>query len=63
MKANWIGVHDSMVAMSWYGNKLLNSTEFKTLKMGGEGVATYKTVDQFQFARVFGAGHVMVRDM
>jgi len=60
MKSNWIGVHDSMVAMSWYGNQTLRDTEYSKLTMGGTEVASYKTVDSFQFARVYGAGHAMV---
>ncbi|KAI3595070.1 carboxypeptidase s1 [Moniliophthora roreri] len=59
MKANWLGVHESMIAMEWYGNKTLRDTPFTNMTIDGEPVASYKVVDNFQFARVFGAGHAL----
>ncbi|KAJ7255294.1 alpha/beta-hydrolase [Mycena rebaudengoi] len=49
IKANWIGVHESMVSMSWYGNQTLNSTAFTTMTIGGTPVAEIKSVDSFTF--------------
>ncbi|KAK7038826.1 hypothetical protein VNI00_010456 [Paramarasmius palmivorus] len=59
MKANWLGVHESMIEMEWYGNKTLRDTPFTNMTIDGEAVASYKVVDKFQFARVFGAGHAL----
>jgi carboxypeptidase C (cathepsin A) len=60
IRANWIGVHDSMVNMSWYGNQLLNQTAFTNLTIDGDDVGQFKIVDDFWYVRVFGAGHAMV---
>ncbi|CAK5277127.1 unnamed protein product [Mycena citricolor] len=57
IKANWLGVHDAMVSMSWYGNLTLNNTALTNLTLGGSAVAAVKTIDSFTFARVYGAGH------
>ncbi|KAJ7636956.1 Alpha/Beta hydrolase protein [Roridomyces roridus] len=57
IKANWLGVHQSMVSMPWYGNLTLNNTALTNWTIDGQVVAQIKTVDSFTFARVFGAGH------
>ncbi|KAJ7484423.1 Alpha/Beta hydrolase protein [Mycena latifolia] len=57
IKANWLGVHDAMVSMSWYGNLTLNSTALTNWTIDGTPVASIKTVDSFTFSRVFGGGH------
>ncbi|KAF7323728.1 Serine carboxypeptidase S10 [Mycena kentingensis (nom. inval.)] len=57
IKANWLGVHDAMVSMSWYGNAAFNNTAMSNWTLDGEVVAEIKSVDAFTFSRVFGAGH------
>ncbi|KAJ6599973.1 alpha/beta-hydrolase [Mycena vulgaris] len=57
IKANWLGVHDAMVSMSWYGNLTLNSTALTNWTLDGTPVASIKIVDSFTFSRVFGGGH------
>ncbi|KAJ7322923.1 alpha/beta-hydrolase [Mycena albidolilacea] len=57
IKANWLGVHEAMVSMSWYGNLTLNNTALTNWTIDGTPVASIKTVDSFTFSRVFGGGH------
>ncbi|KAF7348536.1 Alpha/beta-hydrolase [Mycena venus] len=57
IKANWLGVHEAMVSMSWYGNLTLNNTALTNWTIDGTPVASVKTVDSFTFSRVFGGGH------
>ncbi|KAJ7098302.1 alpha/beta-hydrolase [Mycena epipterygia] len=57
IKANWLGVHEAMVSMSWYGNITLNNTALTNWTIDGTPVAEVKTVDSFTFSRVFGGGH------
>ncbi|KAJ7098298.1 alpha/beta-hydrolase [Mycena epipterygia] len=57
IKANWVGVHEAMVSMSWYGNITLNNTALTNWTLDGTAVASLKTVDAFTFSRVFGGGH------
>ncbi|KAJ7698636.1 alpha/beta-hydrolase [Mycena rosella] len=57
IKANWLGVHEAMVSMSWYGNLTLNSTALTNWTIDGTPVASIKSVDSFTFSRVFGGGH------
>ncbi|KAF9446561.1 alpha/beta-hydrolase [Macrolepiota fuliginosa MF-IS2] len=59
IKCNWLGVHDSMVAMSWYGNQTLKSTSYSTITIGNETVAEAKVVNNFSFLRVYRAGHAL----
>ncbi|KAF9446563.1 alpha/beta-hydrolase [Macrolepiota fuliginosa MF-IS2] len=59
IKGNWIGVHDSMVVMNWYGNQILNNTPYSTITIDNEAVAEAKVVDKFSFARVYKAGHLL----
>ncbi|KAJ6616463.1 alpha/beta-hydrolase [Mycena sp. CBHHK59/15] len=73
IKANWLGVHEAMVSMNWYGNETLNNTALTNMTIDGTPVASIKAVDSFTFryftapilaapltaspSRVFGAGH------
>ncbi|KAJ7731111.1 alpha/beta-hydrolase [Mycena maculata] len=57
IKANWVGVHEAMVSMSWYGNLTLNNTALTNWTINGTAVAQIKTVDSFTFSRVFRGGH------
>ncbi|KAF9449182.1 alpha/beta-hydrolase [Macrolepiota fuliginosa MF-IS2] len=59
IKCNWIGVHDSMVSMNWYGNQTLNSTHYSTITVGNKAVAEAKVVHNFSFVRVYKAGHAL----
>ncbi|KAJ4485773.1 alpha/beta-hydrolase [Lentinula aciculospora] len=59
MKANWLGLHQSMVQMSWYGNQTLNDTALTNMSINGDDVAAFAVVDNFTFARVYGAGHTL----
>jgi hypothetical protein len=49
-RANWLGVHEAMVSMPWYGNTTLNSTAFTSLTIDNKAVADYKIVNNFTFA-------------
>ncbi|RPD60581.1 alpha/beta-hydrolase [Lentinus tigrinus ALCF2SS1-7] len=57
INCNWVGVHESVLAMDWYGNQTLTRTPFTNMTIDGETVAAYQNVDNFTFARVYGAGH------
>ncbi|KAJ6532720.1 Alpha/Beta hydrolase protein [Mycena vulgaris] len=57
IKANWLGVHDAMVAMSWYGNLTIKNTALTNWTINGTPVASIKTVDSSTFSRVYGGGH------
>lgn len=52
-RANWLGVHEAMVSMSWYGNLTLNNTALTNWTIDGTPVASIKTVDSFTFRCVF----------
>ncbi|KIK29406.1 hypothetical protein PISMIDRAFT_480498 [Pisolithus microcarpus 441] len=54
---NWLGVYATVRAMDWYGNKVLNSTSLTNITLNGVPIASVANVDNFTFARVFGAGH------
>ncbi|KAI6002116.1 Alpha/Beta hydrolase protein [Pisolithus albus] len=54
---NWLGVYAAVRAMDWYGNKELNSTSLTNITLNGTPIASVANVDNFTFARVFGAGH------
>ncbi|KAJ3911149.1 Alpha/Beta hydrolase protein, partial [Lentinula edodes] len=57
--ANWLGLRQSMVQMNWYGNQMFNNTAFKNMSINGDNVASFAVVDNFTFARVYGAGHTL----
>ncbi|KAF9005082.1 alpha/beta-hydrolase [Cyathus striatus] len=59
IKCNWLGIHDAMVTMDWYGNQQLNNTEYRNISISNKPVAAVKSVDNFTFARVYGAGHAL----
>ncbi|KAI6041478.1 Alpha/Beta hydrolase protein [Pisolithus marmoratus] len=54
---NWVGVYAAVLAMDWYGNKELNNTSLTNITLNGTPIASVANVDNFTFARVFGAGH------
>ncbi|KAF8989272.1 Alpha/Beta hydrolase protein [Cyathus striatus] len=59
IKCNWLGVHDAMIAMNWYGNENLRQAPFRNITINERPAAEFKDVDQFTFARVYGAGHAL----
>ncbi|EGO26845.1 hypothetical protein SERLADRAFT_360894 [Serpula lacrymans var. lacrymans S7.9] len=54
---NWLGCHAVALAMDWYGNETLHKTPFTNMTLDGSPVAAIQNVDNFTFARVYGAGH------
>jgi len=57
INCNWLGGHASVLAMDWYGNATLHSTPMTNITIDGTAVAAVQNVDNFSFARVYGAGH------
>lgn len=51
-RANWLGLHQSMAEMSWYGNQTFNNTELTNMTINGDAVASFAVVDNFTFAYV-----------
>ncbi|KAI6041479.1 Alpha/Beta hydrolase protein [Pisolithus marmoratus] len=54
---NWVGVYETVLAMNWYGNEELKNTSLTNITLNGTPIASVANVDNFTFARVFGAGH------
>ncbi|KAI6002114.1 Alpha/Beta hydrolase protein [Pisolithus albus] len=54
---NWVGVYAVVCAMDWYGNEKLNNTSLINITLHETPIASVANVDNFTFARVFGAGH------
>ncbi|KAG1825608.1 Alpha/Beta hydrolase protein [Suillus subaureus] len=59
INCNWLGVHASVLAMDWYGNETLHNTPFTNMTINGTPVAAVQNVDNFSFARVYAAGHLL----
>ncbi|CAL1710317.1 unnamed protein product [Somion occarium] len=59
INCNWLGGHASVLAMDWYGNQTLHDTPFTNMTIHGNAVAAIQNVDNFSFARVFQAGHMV----
>ncbi|KAG2036585.1 Alpha/Beta hydrolase protein [Suillus americanus] len=57
MNCNWLGGHAAVLAMDWYGNETLHDTPFTNMTINGKPIAAVQNVDNFSFARVYGAGH------
>ncbi|KAJ6552198.1 alpha/beta-hydrolase [Mycena vulgaris] len=57
INCNWLGGHESVLAMDWYGKARLAATPFTNMTINGSAVAAIKNVDNFSFARVYEAGH------
>ncbi|KAG2071395.1 alpha/beta-hydrolase [Suillus decipiens] len=57
MNCNWLGGHAAVLAMDWYGNETLHNTPLTNMTINGTAVAAVQNVDNFSFARVYGAGH------
>jgi len=54
---NWVGGHEAILAMDWYGNETLHNTPLTNMTLDDEPIAQIQNVDNFTFARLFGAGH------
>ncbi|CAK5278667.1 unnamed protein product [Mycena citricolor] len=54
---NWVGNHDAVLAMNWYGKAKFAAQTFTNMTLNGTPIAAIKNVDNFSFARVYGAGH------
>ncbi|KAN0094566.1 Alpha/Beta hydrolase fold [Tylopilus felleus] len=54
---NWIGGYNAVLAMDWYGNETLHNTPLTNITLDGTPIASVANVDNFSFAKVFGAGH------
>ncbi|CDO77360.1 hypothetical protein BN946_scf184787.g9 [Trametes cinnabarina] len=52
INCNWLGVHNAVLAMDWYGKDTLHNTPFKNMTIGGKPVAAIQNVDNFSFAYV-----------
>ncbi|KAG2109563.1 Alpha/Beta hydrolase protein [Suillus discolor] len=59
INCNWLGSHASVLAMDWYGNETLHITPFTNMTINGIPVAAVQNVDNFSFARVYAAGHLV----
>lgn len=59
INCNWLGGHASALAMDWYGNETLHNTPFTNMTINGTPVAAVQNVDNFSYARVYDAGHLV----
>ncbi|KAJ7178167.1 alpha/beta-hydrolase [Mycena filopes] len=57
INCNWIGGHESVLAMDWYGKERFADAVFTNMTINGAAVAAIKNIDNFSFARVYAAGH------
>ncbi|KAJ7776908.1 alpha/beta-hydrolase [Mycena maculata] len=54
---NWLGGQAAVRAMEWAGKAQLAATPLTNITLAGAPVAAVANVNNFTFARVFGAGH------
>ncbi|KAF7377420.1 hypothetical protein MSAN_00163600 [Mycena sanguinolenta] len=54
---NWIGNQQAVLAMDWSGAAQLKATPLTNITLNGTPIAAVQNVNNFSFARVFGAGH------
>ncbi|KAJ6482567.1 alpha/beta-hydrolase [Mycena sanguinolenta] len=54
---NWIGNQQAVLAMAWSGAAQLKATPLTNITLNGTPIAAVQNVNNFTFARVFGAGH------
>ncbi|TRM57134.1 Alpha/Beta hydrolase protein [Schizophyllum amplum] len=57
INCNWLGGHDSVLAMNWQGASALKEAPFVNVTIGGRDAAAVQNVGNFSFARVYEAGH------
>ncbi|KAI6145134.1 Alpha/Beta hydrolase protein [Pisolithus tinctorius] len=56
---NWVGNYAVVLAMGWYGKEELNNILLTNITLNETPIASVANVDNFTFARVFGAGHTV----
>ncbi|MCJ1452027.1 hypothetical protein MMC28_002367 [Mycoblastus sanguinarius] len=54
---NWFGGLDAANAVTYSGTSAFNAAPLESYTVSGTAGGTFKTVDNFSFLRVFGAGH------
>ncbi|KIM60463.1 hypothetical protein SCLCIDRAFT_1216729 [Scleroderma citrinum Foug A] len=54
---NWVGGYAAALAMTWYGKDKLNGAPLSNMTLNGTPIASVVNVDNFSYARVYGAGH------
>ncbi|KAL4071737.1 Alpha/Beta hydrolase protein [Scleroderma yunnanense] len=54
---NWVGVYASVSDMNWYGRDVFNNLPLTNISLDGAPIASVANLDNFSFARVYGAGH------
>lgn len=47
---NWVGVHEVVQAMTWYGASTLANTPMTNITVSGKVAAAVQNVDNFSFA-------------
>ncbi|ESK90545.1 carboxypeptidase s1 [Moniliophthora roreri MCA 2997] len=57
INCNWLGGHESVLAMDWYGKEEFAKIPFTNMTIDGKAVAAIQNLDNFTFARVYEAGH------
>lgn len=56
---NWIGVHDSIEAMTWKGEKGFGNATEEEWFVNGTLAGTWKTARNMTFVKVLEAGHMV----
>ncbi|KAF8919845.1 Alpha/Beta hydrolase protein [Mucidula mucida] len=61
MKADWLGIHECISEMDWFGKQYFSAMPLLPLISEGETVGQHKVVpgQALSFVRVFSAGHAM----
>ncbi|KAL0574094.1 hypothetical protein V5O48_007853 [Marasmius crinis-equi] len=50
INCNWLGIHESMLAMDWYGKEEFAKLPFMNMTINGKLAATVQNLDNFSFA-------------
>ncbi|KAK1215204.1 hypothetical protein PQX77_022200 [Marasmius sp. AFHP31] len=59
INCNWLGGHASVLAMDWYGKEEFAQIPFTNMTINAKPVAAVQNLDNFSFARVYEAGHLV----
>ena len=54
---NWFGGLAAANAVNYGGTSAFNAAALKSYTVGGTAAGTFKNIQNFSFARIFGAGH------
>lgn len=54
---NWFGNQGAAEAVSWPGQATFKAKSLASYTVNGVTAGTFKSVNNFSFARIFGAGH------